>query len=127
MLIFIRLVYIYFRLSVTYGTFSSNLAQKSTIFISLVAAFVVLQLALGKLQYVSQYIVMNTNIAYNHSILAFLLHFSVALATYISLASHAMRLAKLHSQCDIGPLRAGLYLAHVIQGWLCTWAELLTA
>jgi hypothetical protein len=39
---------------------------------------------------------MNMNLAYKHSILAFLLRFLVALATYISLASHVMRLAKLY-------------------------------
>jgi hypothetical protein len=49
---------------------------------------------------------------------------SVALATYISLASHTTPLAKPHSQCDIEPSQAGLYIARVIQGWLCTWAVL---
>ncbi len=67
---------------------------------------------------------MNTNIAYKHSILAFLLHFSVTLATYISLASHMTCLAKPHSQCDIRPLQAGLNITCVIRGWLCTLAVL---
>ncbi len=101
-----------------------NLVQNSTIFISLAATFVVLQLALGELQYVSQHIVMNIYIAYKHSTLAFLLHISIALATHISLASHATRLAKPHSRCDIGPLQAGLYIMRDIRGWLCTWPVL---
>jgi hypothetical protein len=69
---FISLVSTFALMFVTYGTFSSNLVQNSTIFISLVATFVVLQLALGKLQYVLPYIVMNTCIGNKQLILAFL-------------------------------------------------------
>jgi hypothetical protein len=68
---------------------------------------------------------MNTNIANKHLILAFLLHFSVALATYISLASHSTCFAKPHSQCDVWPLRAGSNIVRVICEWLCTQAVLL--
>jgi hypothetical protein len=66
------------------ASFSSNLVQNSTIFISLSANFAVLQLSIGKLQYVLQYIVKNTNTANQKLILVFNLHFSVALATYVS-------------------------------------------
>ncbi len=68
------------------------------------------------MQYVSQYIVFNTNIASKHSILAFLLRFSVAVATHtISLASHSTRMNKPHSHRDVGPSRAGLTIARVIR------------
>ncbi len=54
---------------------------------------------------------MNTNIPYKNSILLFLLHFSVALATYISLASCTTCLAKPHSRCDIELSGAALNIA----------------
>ncbi len=69
-----------------------------------------LRLAFDESQYVSRYIVLNTIIANKHFIIAFLLHFSVAVATYISLASHSTCLYRPHSHSDIGPLRAGLTL-----------------
>jgi hypothetical protein len=77
------------------------------------------------LQYVSQYIVINTNIADKHSIVAFLLRFSVAVATHIGLARHSTPITKPHSLCDIGPLRAGLTIARVIHECRYTWAVLL--
>jgi hypothetical protein len=58
-----------------------NLVQNSTIFISLVGTFVRSPLALGELQYVSQYMVMNTNTETKQLNLVFSLHFSVAIAT----------------------------------------------
>ncbi len=102
-----------------------NLVQNSTIFISLVATFIILQLAFDELQYVSQYIVINTNIANKHSIAAILLRFSVALATHISLASHMTCFNEPHSLCDVGPSRAGLIIACVIRECQSTWAVLL--
>ncbi len=105
---------IYFHLSIPYGSFISNLVQNSTIFISLVATFVFLLLALVESQYVSQYVVIYTNIADKHSIVAFSLCFSVAVATHISLASHLNCITKPHSLHDVGPLRAGLTIARVI-------------
>ncbi len=83
-----------------------------------------LQLALEKLQYVSQYIVFNTNTANKHLIIAFLLRFSVAVATHISLASHLTCINKPHSHRDVGPLQAGLTIAHVICERHRTWAVL---
>jgi hypothetical protein len=77
-----------------------------------------------KLQYVSQYIVNDTNIADKHSIVAFLLHFLVGVATHISLASHSTCIAKPHSLHDVGPLRAGLTIARVIHECHCSWAVL---
>ena len=69
-----------------------------------------LQLAFDESQYVSRYIVLNTIIANKHFIIAFLLRFSVAMATYISLASHLTCLYKPHSHSDVGPSQAGLTL-----------------
>jgi hypothetical protein len=69
-----------------------------------------LRLAFNELQYVLRYIVLNTIIANKHFIIAFSLRFSVAVATYISLASHSTRLYKPHSPSDVGPSRAGLTL-----------------
>ncbi len=66
------------------------------------------RLAFDELQYVSHYIVFNTTIANKHFIIAFLLRFPVAVATYISLASHSACLYKPHSHSDVGPSRAGL-------------------
>jgi hypothetical protein len=63
------------------ASFSWNLVQNSTIFISLVATFVILRLALSKLQHGLQNTVLNSNIANKQLILVFLLHFSVAVAT----------------------------------------------
>jgi hypothetical protein len=83
-----------------------------------------LQLALEELQYVSQYMVFNINIAIKHSIVAFLLRFSVAVATHISLASHLTCITKHHSHHDVGPLRAGLTIASVICECHRTWAVL---
>jgi hypothetical protein len=83
-----------------------------------------LRLAFDESQYVSQYIVINTNIADRHSIVAFLFRFSVAVATHISLASQSTRITKPHSFFDIGASRAGLNIARVIRGWLRTWAVL---
>jgi hypothetical protein len=51
--------------------FSLNLVQYSTVFISLVATYIVFAISIWQLQYVLQYVVINTYIA----------HFSVALAT----------------------------------------------
>jgi hypothetical protein len=45
-----------------------NIVQNSTTFISLVGTFVRSQIVLGKLQHVSQHIVMTMYIAYKHSI-----------------------------------------------------------
>ncbi len=73
-------------------------------------------------QYVSQYIVINTNIADKHSFVAFLLHISVAVATNINLASHSTRINKPHSHCDVGPLQAGSTIARVIRECHRTWA-----
>ena len=73
-----------------------------------------MRLAFGELQYVSHYIVFNTIIANKHFIKAFLLHFSVAVATYISLASHSTLMNKPCSHSDVGPLQAGLTIARVI-------------
>jgi hypothetical protein len=75
-----------------------------------------LRLAFHK--YVSQYVVINTNIANKHSIVAVLLHFSVAVATHISLASHTTRFIKPHIQCEFWPSQAGLNIVRVIRGWL---------
>ena len=83
-----------------------------------------LQLAFDKLQYVSQYIVFNTNIANKHLIILFLLRFSVAVATHISLASHLTCIIKPHSHRDVGPSRAGLTIARVIHECHRTWAML---
>ncbi len=58
---------------------------------------------------------MNTNIEAKHTILALLLHFSVAMATHISLTSHTTCVTEPPSQCDIGPSRSGLTIAHVIR------------
>ena len=69
-----------------------------------------LRLGFDKLQYVSRYIVLNTIIANKHFIIAFLLRFSVAVTTYISLASHSTCLYEPHSHSDFGPSRAGLTL-----------------
>ncbi len=69
-----------------------------------------LRLAFKESQHVSRYIVLNTIIANKHFIIVFLLRFSVAVATYISLASHSTCLYKPHSHSDVGPLRAGLIL-----------------
>jgi hypothetical protein len=66
----------------------------------------------------------NTNIANKHFIIVFLLHFSVAVATYISLASHLACIYKPHSHNDVGPLRAALIIARVIRECHCTWAVL---
>jgi hypothetical protein len=71
-----------------------------------------MQLAFDELQYVSHFIVFNTIIANKHFSIAFLLRFSVAVTTYISLASHSTRLYRPHLHYDVGPLRAGL-LSHV--------------
>jgi hypothetical protein len=62
------------------------------------------------------YIVVNTNIANEPSIVAFLflLRFSVAVATHISLASHSTCTTKPHSLRDVGPLQAGLTIPRVI-------------
>jgi hypothetical protein len=92
-----------------------NLVQNSTIFISSVATFVFF-VAFDKLQYVLQYIVINTNIADKHSIVVFLLHFSVAVATHISLANHTTCFTKPQSQRDVGHLQAGSNIALVIHG-----------
>ncbi len=67
-----------------------------------------LRLGFDESQYVLRYIVLNTIIANKHFIIAFLLRFSVAVATYISLASHSTCLP--HSHSDVGPSRAGLTL-----------------
>jgi hypothetical protein len=83
-----------------------------------------LRLAFDESQYVSQYIVINTNIAEKHSTLAFLLRFSVAVATHMSLASHSTCITKPHSLRGVGPLRAGLTIARVICECHCTWAVL---
>jgi hypothetical protein len=40
----------------------------------------------------------------------------------VALSTHTTHLAKPHSRCDIGPSRAGLYVARFIQGWLHAWA-----
>ncbi len=79
---------------------------------------------LDKLQYVSQCIVFNTNIANKHLIIAFLLRFSVAVATHISLASHSTCINKPHSHRDIGLLWAGLTIACVICECNRAWAVL---
>ncbi len=84
-----------------------------------------MQLAFDKLQYVSQYIVIDTNIADKHSIVAFSLRFAVAVATHISLASHSTRINEPHSLRDVGPLQAGLTIACVIRECHRTWAVLL--
>jgi hypothetical protein len=78
----------------------------------------------GELQYVSQYIVINTNNADKHSIVAFLLRFSVAVATHISLESQLTCITKPHSLGDVGPLQAGLTIAGVICECHHTWAVL---
>ncbi len=83
-----------------------------------------MQLAFGKLQYVSQYIVIDTNIANKHLIVAFLLHFSVAVATHIGLTSHSTRITKPRSHRDVGPLRPGLTITRVIRECHRTWAVL---
>jgi hypothetical protein len=83
-----------------------------------------LQLAFDKLQYVSQYIVIDTNIAKKHLIVAFLLRFSVAIATHISLASHLACITKPRSHCDAGPTWAGLTIARVIHECYRAWAAL---
>ncbi len=80
-----------------------------------------LQVAFVELQYVSQYIVINTNIADKHLIVAFLLHFSVAVATHTSLASHLTCITKPNSLRDIGPSRAGLTIKRVIRECHRTW------
>ncbi len=64
------------------------------------------------------------NIANKHLIIAFLLCFSVAVATHISLASHLTCMNKPHSHHDIGPSWAGLTIAPVIRERHCTWAVL---
>ena len=69
-----------------------------------------LRLAFDESQYVSRYIVLSTIIANKHFIIAFLLRFSVAVTTYISLASHSTCLYEPHSHSDFGPSRAGLTL-----------------
>jgi hypothetical protein len=43
------------------------------------------------------------------------LHFSVALATHIGLASHTTCFTEPHSQHDVEPLQAGLTIARVIR------------
>jgi hypothetical protein len=53
-----------------------------------------------------------------------LLHFSVALATHISLASHTTCFTEPHSQRDNGPLQASLIIARVIRECQRTWAVL---
>ncbi len=58
---------------------------------------------------------MKTYIAQKHSISAFLLRFSVAIATHISLASHTTCFTEPHSKHDVGPLQDGLTIAHVIR------------
>ncbi len=68
------------------------------------------RLAFDESQYVSRYIVLNTIIANKHFIIAFLLCCSVAVATFISLASHSTCLYKPHSHSHVGPSRAGLTL-----------------
>ncbi len=83
-----------------------------------------MRLAFDESQYVSQYIVINTNIADKHSIVAFLLRFSVAVATHISLASHSTCMTKPHSLHDVGPSWAGLTIARVIRECHRTWAVL---
>jgi hypothetical protein len=86
-----------------------------------------LRLAFDKLQYVSLYVVIYTNIADKHSIVAFLLCFSVAVvavATHISLASLMTCLTRPHSLRDVGPLRAGSTIARVIRECHCNWAVL---
>ncbi len=82
------------------------------------------QLAFDELQYVSQCIVIDTNIANKHSIVALLSHSSVALATHTSLASHLTCITRPHLLRDIGPLRAGLTVARVIRECHRTWAVL---
>ncbi len=57
---------------------------------------------------------MNTYIAQKHSILAFMLCLSVAIATHISLARHKTCFTEPHSQHDDGPSWAGLTIARVI-------------
>jgi hypothetical protein len=69
-------------------------------------------------------IVIDTNIADKQSIVAFLLHFSLALATHISLVSYSTRITKPHSLRDVGPLGAGLNIARVIRECHRTWAVL---
>jgi hypothetical protein len=65
-----------------------------------------------------------TNIAAKHSIVAFLLHFSVAVATHLSLASHTTCFTKPHSQRDVGPSWAGSNIVCVIRECYGTWALL---
>jgi hypothetical protein len=65
-------------------------------------------------QYVSQYVVIKTNIADKHSIVVFLLRFSVAIATHISLASHSTCITKPHPLRDVGLLLAESNIARVI-------------
>ncbi len=81
--------------------------------------------AFDKLQYVSQYIVFNTNIANKHLIKMFLLRFSVAVATHINLASQLTCINEPHSLPDVGPSRAGLTIARAIRECHCSWAVLL--
>jgi hypothetical protein len=64
------------------------------------------------------------NIAYKHLIVAFLLRFSVAVDTHISLASRLTCITKPRSHRDIGPSWAGLTIAHVIRECHHTWAVL---
>jgi hypothetical protein len=66
------------------ASFSLNLVQNSTIFISLESTFAVSQLALDKWQYVLKYLVIYTYISNNQLLLVFLLPFSVAIATLVS-------------------------------------------
>jgi hypothetical protein len=77
------------------------------------------------LTFADKEIVFNTNIANRNLIVAFSLHFSVAIATHISLASHLTCITKPHSLRDDGPLRAGLTIARVICECHCTWTVLL--
>ncbi len=81
-----------------------------------------LQLAFDESQYVTQNIVIDKNIADKHSIGAFLLRFSVAVATHISLASHSTCITKPHLLRDVGPSWAGLTFARVIRECHRTWA-----
>ena len=67
-------------------------------------------------------IVIDTNIANKHLIVAFLLRFTVAVATHISLASHLTCITKPRSHRDVGPSRAGLTIARVIRECHHTWA-----